>query len=91
MCQYGGTIGGSQCPFYHLGHDKRNRMLPRPVVSCRPGNYGYRIMNYCGWFQDLVKIVEHLTLQYLIEDTSEISKAVLFATSQCKKYMPSSM
>ena len=64
MHQYGGTIGTSRLPIYRLSGCDKNHMLPRPVVSCRPGQYGYHIMNYSSWFKELVHDVEHITLKF---------------------------
>ena len=64
MYQFGGTIGWAQTPFYMRDNSNQNHMLPRPVVSCRPGNFGYLLLNEENWLRYLSKIVEIHTLNF---------------------------
>ena len=91
MYQYGGTIGSSQCPFFQDSNNGHNQMLPRPVISCRPGKYGHRLMTSCLWFRSLVADVQDITMTFLKEDTSVRSKEVLEITKKCLQFMPPSL
>ena len=89
MFLFGGTIGWSRTPMFHIGRSEKNHMLPRPVVSCRPGNYGYLLTHSDNWLQKLTNTVQDLTIDFLTKDDSKKSKEVLDLTRKCKQIVPS--
>ena len=88
MYQFGGTIGWSQTPFYMRENCNLNHMLPRPVVSCRPGNFGHLLLNEDNWLRYLSQIVECHTLYLLKDDNKSMSREILEKTKVCKKIIP---
>ena len=62
MYLFGGTIGWSRSPFFQIGNSTNNHMLPRPVISCCPGNYGYLLIHSNNWLKKLTKTVEQMTV-----------------------------
>lgn len=77
--QFGSTNGYSTTPRFEPTRDgkspngnKYQPMLPRPIVSCRPGNKGYKLLQQ-NWLIDLIKEIEEHTISYLIRFQNEIS------------------
>ena len=64
MYLFGGTIGWSKSPMYQMGSSTNNHMLPLPVISCHPGNYGYFLIHSNNWLGKLTKIIERLTIDF---------------------------
>ena len=85
MFLFGGTIGWSRTPMFKIGISEKNHMLPRPVVSCRPGNYGCILTHSDNWLKQLTNIIQNLTIDFLKTDKSKKSKEVLELTKKCKE------
>ena len=88
MYQFGGTIGWAQTPFYRKHMSQKNHMLPRPVVSCRPGNFGHILLNQSNWIYHLAKLVEKYTLYFFKNDNYFWSKIIMNKTKVCKRIIP---
>ena len=89
MYLFGGTIGWSRTPMFKICNSEKRHMLPRPVVACRPGNYGYLLTHSDNWLKKLTIIIQDLTIDFLKKDSSEKSKEVLVLTKKCKEIVPS--
>ena len=74
--------------FFQIGNSTHNHMLPRPVISCRPGNYGYLLIHSDNWLKELTRTVEKLTVDFLKLDSSKRSTDVLLLTEKCKDIVP---
>ena len=64
MFLFGGTIGWSRTPMFKIGRSDKNHMLPRPVVSCCPGNYGCILTHSDNWLKQLTNIIQDLTIDF---------------------------
>ena len=89
MFIFGGTIGASRYPLYLK--DGKKKMLPRPVVLCRPGNIGYNMMKNMTWLQELSKDIEDLCIHHLSTQNDISSKSILDKIHLSKKCIPSSL
>ena len=65
MFLFDGTIGWSRTPL------KKKNLLPCPVVSCCPGNYGYLLTHSDNWLQKFTNTVEYLTIDFITKDDSK--------------------
>ena len=88
MFQYGGTIGPAKFPLFITSASTKNHMLPRPVVPCRPGNYGHTLLNNKEWLRRLSFTVERYTLEFLENLNSKKSREILKITKKCKSIVP---
>ena len=84
MYQFGGTIGWSQTPFYMRYNCNLNHMLPRPVVSCRPGNFGHLLFNKDNWLRYISQIVEIRTFNFLKDENTSTSRYIFKIIDVCK-------
>ena len=87
--QYGSTIGPARYPKFWNSEKKKESMLPRPVVKCRPGKIGNVILSINGWFVELIKDIETLTLQHLHDECSENSLNIIKHIEMSKSILPS--
>ena len=88
MYQYGGTIGPAHFPLFMKSASTKNHMLPRPVVSCRPGNYGHSLLNSQEWLRRLSFTVERYNLEFLENLNSKKSRDILMLAKKCKSIVP---
>ena len=89
MFQNGSTIGPARYPLFISPKTKRNSMLPRPVVSSRPGNFGHLIMNDCAWLIHLcTRDAESIAIHFLMDEMKERSEQVLQYVRQIKDILP---
>lgn len=51
-------------------------MLPRPVVRCRPDNFGYHVLNNMYWMNHLAKLLEEKHLIIVIH--SEMKRMISY-------------
>ena len=91
MFQYGATIGPARYPKFHNPQHNKPSMLPRPVVKSRPGNLGHYLLNQCSWLRHLCKLVEKLTIESLIDETTESSQFIQQMIHKSNTIIPASL
>ena len=88
MYQYGSTVGAAHFPLFKIYPSDTNHMLPRPVVGCRPGNFGYNVLQNMYWLKYLAKLIERRTLEYLQNLQNEKNDYILKKVNFCKLIVP---